>query len=459
LVGAQDLSTFLGKIKEFLLDLGEIFFLPDGIYLHCTSRNLSSKILIFEQLGEGKSTTTKYLTGPMLISELTNILYRFLRFNRSLQRYFQVLDERIGDIMSREINIKILDYMRYVKFFITMLRKWFNVDISREVSLSELGIRKGGLESVLKYIREEKTKAFALIQRWNLLKFLVPPEGKMRVLNENGLFEYSIRSVPPNKLVVFVDSKRFVVSLRKVLGWLLFLVARNLELEKVRYLMHIEKRLEEGFISKDQLPIILTKELVERGRIAIPVSVAGVRTFVGLRLVGKTVYAYINTGEYAVREILGPHKGLYVYFPPVDICVELRAKNLPDGNFVVYPVEVPVIIDEYLHPSVRERVGKRQVCLGKDGDFVGKLVLAAKEIAEKKKAKVQIIGGFTVISTEHALAEILRKAFTVVRYGYRPGMTPYRSAAACAGVAGVRIISDKRELEELKERGVEIVEQ
>jgi len=459
LASGREVLRLIEKAKSFLLDLNEIFFLPDGVYLVSKSKTVANKVLIFEKMTDEEAVFNEvYLTGPLLLLEFTNILYRYLRFDKGLKNYLRELDERIKDIMRREINTKILDYMRYVKFFVSMLRKWFRTDISEVVSLSELGIERSSVEKVLNYLQEEKTRAFSYVQRWDFTSFFLPPREKIRILSREGFFEYTVSSSTPEKLIALADSKRFIASFQEVLGKLLFLAARNLELERLRYLMHVEKRFKEGLISKDQLIIFLAKELVSKGRISLPVVVYGVRTMVGLRVANGTVYAFINTGEYVVKEILGTEKGAYVYFPPVDICVELRARNLPDGSYVVYPVEAPVIIDEYYHPSIRERIGKRQVCLGNDGNFVNRIIAAAREIAENKKESIQINDEFTVISTEHALAEILKKAFVVVRYGYRPGMTPYRSAAACAGIAGVRIIKDKRELEELRKRGVEIIE-
>ncbi|MEM2222608.1 MAG: hypothetical protein QW143_04285 [Candidatus Korarchaeota archaeon] len=454
MVSSRDVLNYLNKIKEFLLELGELFFLPDGIYIQSVSRTLAEKVLIFEH--PNRVVREVFLTGPIYISEFVRLIYRLLHLEEYLRRYLDNLNARIRSVINMEL-VEMTKHVIYIEFFLNMLKRWFNVDVSKKALIKELGVSREHLGSVLELIKGEITNAYLGTSHRSLVSRILPSENRVRVLSKDGLLEYSANAVSISRVYVSLDSERPVAGLSEVLNWLYLLVTANLELEKLRNLKMLKKELESGFLSHDQLLGVLAKEFREKGFISMPVNIGNIETEIRLRSEGGCVYACISTGEYVVKEYLGSQEGAYVYFPSADVCIELKVKQLSDEDFVVYPVEVPVMLDEYAHPSVRGNKGKRNVCLGRDESFINKLIIAAKDIAERKKEKVEI-DGFTVLSPEHALAEVLKRVFAIIRYGYKPGATPYRTAASCAGVAGVRIIISNRELEELRRRGLEILE-
>lgn len=454
MASSQSLSDYLSKIRELVLELGELFFLHDGLYLQSSSRALASRVLILEHSGE--VIRDIFLTGPIHVSEFARLLYKLLHFERYLKWYLNELSASMRSIINMEL-LEMTEQVPYIEFFIDMLRKWFNVDVSKKGLAAKLGVSKEHLDKVFELINGEIMKAYSNLSRRSIASQFSPPENKIRILNRDGLFEYSASMTSASRVYAFLDSRNQVASLSEALGWLYIMVVAVLEVEKLRSLIALKKELEGGFLSQDQLLGVLAKEFRENGSIAVPVSIGNTRTEVRLRKEGEKVYVCISTGEYAVREFLGSQQGAYVYFPPVDVCIELKAKQLSNEKFVVYPVEVPVMLDAYAHPSVRENKGKRRVCLGRDETFISKLILAAKDIAGGKEEKMEI-DGFTVVSPDHAVAEVLKRVFAILRYGYKPGSTPYRTAASCAGIAGARVIISRRDLEELKASGVEIIE-
>lgn len=451
-----NIGSMLDNIRQFIFSITPIFVLENGIYFLCKSDIISNATIVFEYGDEAEEIR---LTGPMSIDMLSEIIYRHIHMDKYLKALMKRLEESIKSIVNKELSLKFIEYLEYVKFFVRLVEVEFKTPLSRAISERFIHLRVGDVGKAIMLLENEKNKSLKFIHDWRIENMLKPPEGKIRVITKNGVLEYSFKQIEKNVYRMYGETKNRILDVDKVTRILFLLVMKNLEAKRVKYISALERKIREGLFSKDQVLVALTKTLIEESYIRVPVEVDGVETYLGLRINNKDVYAFINTGEYVIKEVLNRDNfGAYVYFPPVDICVKLQIEEKEDGESIIVPVEAPVIIDEYAHPTLPTRRGKRTICLGTHNQYVIKLINAAKEVAMKGKT-VELSEYNYIVGTSHqALKEILVTAFRVMRYGYRPGANPYRHAVSCVRYPGVKILSHE-ELAEVRSRGnIEIID-
>ena len=449
-----DVEEAINLIVDYISDLTPIFIIDRGLYLLSNVDTLSNKTIIFEYGDESKEIN---LTGPLSMKFLSESLYEHLHMERHLNRLVGRLEEELKEMIDEDFSVELIEYSRYVEFMLRVLRKEFGVDPSRIPLDVDMYVGGKGLEQALILIQREKNRSLQFLHDWRIDRILIPPEGKIYVITKKGLFEYSI--IESGDIIRMLgETRKLVKDMRSLARVLLLLAWRGLEVRRVKKLSSMEAQLRSGAMSSDRLLLALTRKLVREKRIEFPVVVEGVRTSIGLRLIKGKVYAFISSGEYVVREVMNKRKfGVFVYFPPVDLCVELGSETREDGSVVIFPVESPVMIDDYLHPSVPSKHGKRTICLGNLRSYVDKIVATSKDVALEGKPKE--VPGFKIriSSPEYALKEVLTTAFRIVRYGYVPGANPHNHAVDCTSFKGVRIVKSE-EIKELKARGVEIID-
>ncbi|MEX0568720.1 MAG: hypothetical protein Q6363_006115 [Candidatus Njordarchaeota archaeon] len=445
----------IDRIKQFIFSITPLFVMREGIYFLCKSEIIADATIIFEYGGEVEDIG---LTGPIDISTLSDIVYRHVRMDQYLKALMWKLEENLKSIVNKELSLDFLEYLKYVKFFIKLAEVEFKSSLSKAIDEKFLRLKMGNIEKAIMIIENEKNKSLKFIHDWRIEDMFRPSENRIRVITKSGVLEYSSRQIEKNVYRVYGETKRQILDIEKATRILFLLSMKNLEAKRVRYLSVIEKKIREGLLTKDQMLIALTKTLLEESSIRVPIEVDGIRTYLGLRIHNKDVYVFINTSEYVVKEVINRNNlGAYVYFPPIDVCVKLQTEEKENGESVVVPVEAPVILDEYAHPSIPVRSGKRTICLGTHNQYVIKLINAAKEVAIKGKM-VKLSEYNYIVGTSHqALKEILITAFRIMRYGYRPGANPHQHAVNCVRYHGVKILSPD-ELAEIKRKGIEIIE-
>ena len=451
-VGVSELSK---SLVDFVREITPIFILRDGVYLLSNSEKLADKTIIFELSGESQEI---YLTGPISLRLLSELIYSHLNLNEYISSLVNSTEKKLREMISGDMSLELIEYSRYVEFMLRLIRKELGKKLLSVISKSDIYVYRGNIEEALVLIQNEKNKSMQFLHSFDVEKLLLPEEGRIRVIVKRGMFEYTAKPIGPDTIKMIGESKRVLNDMDRVCRILLLLAFREVEKKRIKLLSRIESRIKSGLLTSRQYIFALTRKLIKDKRLEFPVEVDGIRTYIGLRLDGKNIYAFLSTGEYVIREVLNKRKfGVFVYFPPVDICVKLQSGESEDGRIVVYPVEAPVIIDEYDHPSIRTRRGERTICLGALRGYVDQIINAAKDVATKGK-NVEIKSyGVTIISPEQALKEVLLVTFRVMRYGYVPGANPYKHAVNCSGFKGIKIVNSDNIIE-LKRRGVEIVD-
>jgi len=449
----------ISKLSKFLVDfvreITPIFILSDGIYLLSNSEKLADKTIIFELSGESEEI---YLTGPISLKLLSELIYSHLKLDEYVFSLVGSIEKKLREMICGDMSLELIEYSRYVEFILRLIRKELGKKFLTVISKADIYVYRGNIEKALVVIQSEKNKSIQFLHSFDVEKLLLPEEGRIRVIVKKGMFEYSAKTMGPDTIKMFGESKRILNDMGRVCRILLLLAFRGVEKKRIKLLSRIESRIKSGLLTSRQYIFALTRKLIKDKRLAFPVEVDGIRTYIGLRLDKKKIYAFLSTGEYVIREVLNKRKfGVFVYFPPVDICVRLQSEDREDGKTVIYPVEAPVIIDEYDHPSIRTRRGERTICLGALRGYVDQIINAAKDVALKGKSVEVRSYGVTIISPEQALKEALLVTFRVMRYGYVPGANPHKHAVNCAGFKGIKIVNSDNIIE-LKRKGIEVVD-
>lgn len=450
-------EELLGIIDSFVTKLQPLYFLQDGVYFLSKNKQLADKILIILD----DEPEFLFLTGPLPIRRFSRLIFRILGLKKYLELYTRKLNEQIKVKIRAKVSMKTITYLDFARSFVDMLIKYFGVapnELANYVLVDSETL--DSLVEVRTLLIDEHAKAKMFLEKWNPKKFLVPRENTIRLLDDNGYFEVKAYPIDDEKLRVFMRTKKKILDRTRLNR--VFLVGAYWELER-RKLIYIDAAMsviDNILKSKQNIVVALAQKLEEEKRIEVPVDLGGIKTRVGLRIVNDVVYAFINTGEYIVKEVVNPRyrtgPDVYIYFPPIDVCVELRQEKLRNRT-IIYPAEAPVLVDAFLHPSVKTPYGIRTVCLGDKNYYVMRLINAAKELASGSE-KVMISDlGLIITSPEQVLAEILKTSFWVMRYGYKRGAKPHKYATDCAGRFGVKLITNKQELESYKRRGVEVV--